>query len=297
MSIFKTNVSIENIQLDMLMTNDSFCSQGANSSDFHSHAHYELHYITSGSFSFKIGNQKYTFDENTLVLIAPKTYHRIYNDSLENSGTKISFELFITKSNKGKNLFDVYFPAFSNINEYIAIKTYLYEFYELQNAIRMCKGSELVYRINSLVTLIFFKMHDLICPQEDHKTVATDEMSYAPTEDDYIMISEILGFVSKYHTKPYTVSDYAKELHMSEKQINRITQKFMNSSLLGLVNSFKIKKAQTLIEEAVLNDESENTLTNISLSVGFQNYNYFYNQFKKYTGITPTGYINKLKNK
>lgn len=76
---------------------------------------------------------------------------------------------------------------------------------------------------------------------------------------------------------------------MTPEHVSRMYKKQTGVSLTDYINMYRIEKAKALLEE------TESSVSEIAVKVGYDNFTYFSTLFKKYVGITPNQY-RKLKN-
>ena len=78
-------------------------------------------------------------------------------------------------------------------------------------------------------------------------------------------------------------------LHMSQSSLYRKIKSLTGLSLTGFMRSIRLKKAA----EMILTQNEK--LSTVALSVGFNDYKYFRESFKKQFGCLPSEYKNKKK--
>jgi len=108
-------------------------------------------------------------------------------------------------------------------------------------------------------------------------------------EEDYI-ISYILDYVENNYTEDIYLNLFAEKLKLTPAYISSYFKSKMNVNLSDYINSFRIKKAVAMVEDAQ-NPMLKNK--EIAEKVGIQNINTFIRLFKKYTGYTPGDYRKK----
>lgn len=82
------------------------------------------------------------------------------------------------------------------------------------------------------------------------------------------------------------VSFYAKEIGVSSKTLNNVTQSIIHKSAKAFINEIVISKSKGLIINNPI------SLTEIAYQVGFEDPTNFFKYFRKYTGITPKQFRN-----
>lgn len=96
-------------------------------------------------------------------------------------------------------------------------------------------------------------------------------------------------FISKNLEKDLSRGNLAKEVYLSEDYLSRIFKTETGKSLTVYIAEERIKKAQ----EYLLN--SNLTVSQIALEVGYHNFSYFSKTFRDITGVTPNEYRNNKK--
>ena len=80
--------------------------------------------------------------------------------------------------------------------------------------------------------------------------------------------------------------DYAQELNISEKHLNRIVKNCLNKTSSSLIQERVLLEAKRMLMYSELN------VSEISTVLGFNESSYFIRFFKKKTGQTPLGFVN-----
>lgn len=85
-----------------------------------------------------------------------------------------------------------------------------------------------------------------------------------------------------------TLTDMAKEFHLSEPYVSRYIKEKSGKTFGELVTNARMKKARTLLRNSTM------TVENIAYAAGYQNVEHFNRQFKKKYNITPIEYRNTV---
>jgi YesN/AraC family two-component response regulator len=107
-------------------------------------------------------------------------------------------------------------------------------------------------------------------------------MGYKYTDNS--SLNEILEYINDNYEKPLELDECARQFHISPNYISRMFKKFTKVSFITYINNLKIKKALELLKDTDL------PIKEIAYKVGYNNLNYFYKNFKTYTGTTPKIY-------
>lgn len=95
---------------------------------------------------------------------------------------------------------------------------------------------------------------------------------------------EILLYLSDHMHERLSLPDVSSQFGFSPKYFSRFFKKSFDKTFIQYVNDLRIKKACELLHN------SNQSVMEISLNVGFKNLSYFIRQFKSATGRTPSQY-------
>ena len=107
-----------------------------------------------------------------------------------------------------------------------------------------------------------------------------------PAENEIITkrICGVLEYILKHYAENISTATLAKKWYVSEYYFCRFFKKATGQSPVNYINRTRVEKAAVLLKNT---DES---VTGISVKVGFDDVNYFSRTFKKYTGLSPSQY-------
>ncbi len=101
---------------------------------------------------------------------------------------------------------------------------------------------------------------------------------------------KIEKFVEENYSSQISAEDIANELYCSPSQVFKYTQKFFNLSPANYVNGIRLSKAE---KKLVLSNDN---VTQIATSVGFDDVSYFSKLFKLHFGYSPLNYRKQFGN-
>lgn len=102
-------------------------------------------------------------------------------------------------------------------------------------------------------------------------------------------IIKALHYIHEHYSTPIKLSTVANFIPMNESYLSSLFKIENGVSFKHYLNSYRIKQAIRLMK--LTND----SITDIALSVGFENTNYFSTVFKQYTGVSPSKYFSHQK--
>jgi len=89
------------------------------------------------------------------------------------------------------------------------------------------------------------------------------------------------------------LNDLAEALDLSRNHTSQVINEHFNLSFFDFVNRYRVEEATKLLPER---EEDGSTITQIAYEVGFNNRASFYKAFRKFKGISPSAYIERVKN-
>lgn len=99
---------------------------------------------------------------------------------------------------------------------------------------------------------------------------------------------QMLAYINEQHTA-VTLDMLSKKFNYSKSYISHMFKRESGYTLKEYCNLLKIEDAKVLLEE------SNTSVTNIALSVGYNNFSYFINTFKRITGETPLAWRKRTR--
>lgn len=97
-------------------------------------------------------------------------------------------------------------------------------------------------------------------------------------------------YFNEHYNQPIVIEDYARERGMTANWFIQSFRRITKFTPMQYILSLRITNAMNLI------DNTNYNMTEIALSIGYDNSMYFSRVFKKHTGLTPTEYKNRNKN-
>lgn len=98
------------------------------------------------------------------------------------------------------------------------------------------------------------------------------------------VVAQVLGAIQKNYAEEMSLKALGAQYHIHPVYLGQLFQKETGESFTEYVNKFRIEKAKELLKTTGLK------VHDIARQVGYWETGYFYKQFKKYVGISPTDY-------
>lgn len=271
-----------NFQLDneSFSSNIYWCRFSYNGYDswnyaFHSHSFYELHYCISGEavFQLKTG-EKIKISQNEFVIFPSKTMHSLDYVSKDFEKFVIGFDIKIKESEE-KSFFKTAFDNDMPLKNLSVSE-------EMQYAVAIILSQVLhkvpAYKlaINNLLTFVITEVARIISSDKNFNL-----LDY---EIEDFRLDILVRFMRDNIDLDLHTEDFAKEMNLSAKQINRLMKATYGMTVSEFFRMEKVKKIKTLLFTTDL------SLQDIAKNLGFSDEFSMGKTFKKVAGITPGAY-------
>ncbi|PFO06588.1 AraC family transcriptional regulator [Bacillus sp. AFS076308] len=104
-------------------------------------------------------------------------------------------------------------------------------------------------------------------------------------------IEETLYLLAQRMQETIRVEDLARSIGLSASRLSHLFKENTGESIVEVLNRMRIKQA------ALLLSHTNRNATEAAHDVGFQNYNHFTRQFRKYVGLTPSEFSQSVRSK
>lgn len=254
------------------------------------HSHSEIHfcYVVQGQVEFIVEQKRYVARKGEAVYIASRCIHmsRAYERGSFYMCFNIKPELLMSfiKSVDGRQYITRFLqnPEFSsfilqsNVDWQENILLLLKKIYRLYTEEKF--GYEL--QVASCLIEIWYMM--LLGNQNTILKGCQEE------NIDQFRIKKALQYIEEHYQEKITLGDMAKELNVSKEEICRIFKRNLKMTCMEYINNYRIMKSMDMLSYTKL------MVGEIGSKVGFDNFSYFSECFKKKVGCTPSAYRAKL---
>ena len=97
-------------------------------------------------------------------------------------------------------------------------------------------------------------------------------------------VSQILEFIASHHNQPLTSQSIAEHVGLHTNYAMNIFKRTMQMTIKQYITAMRINHARALLSD------TDRSILDISLTVGFNSSSRFYETFQTYIGLTPTQY-------
>ena len=116
--------------------------------------------------------------------------------------------------------------------------------------------------------------------QEIVETFADNILSHGNIKNREIM-KKAVSYISQHYNEPISLNYVANEVHLNPAYFSTLFKKEIGLSFKEYLNQVRIEESKRLLTN------SNFSIIDIAIAVGFEDQSYFSKVFKKYTGMTP----------
>ncbi|MBQ4145049.1 MAG: helix-turn-helix transcriptional regulator [Clostridia bacterium] len=227
----------------------------------HWHEHTELLYVMDGEMTVRCGDEMFELKKNDCIIINSNELHQGFGGHCRYGCIILSPEFF-----------DHQYYVFENkINDPV-ITDYMYKIFSNFNQL------EITLENKGYAHLAMFYLINNYCIKK------LDDLSYIRHFEKLDKINSTMKYIDDNYAGDITTEMLAGRLHISEGHFCHIFKEIVGKSAKEYLIEIRLQKATDLIRTTDL------TITEIALSCGFSDSNYFSRLFKKYIGHTPSTY-------
>lgn len=136
-------------------------------------------------------------------------------------------------------------------------------------------------KLVSLIQLLYIDLTRLYLEKDELKS--QESVRYL------IIVGELESLVESYYPSQKSASFYAEKLHISTKHLNRVLKAVLNRTTTQLITERVILEAKRLLVQ------SNDSLNEISVILGYREYAHFSKVFKNFTATTPLDFRKSYK--
>ena len=280
----ESSVQIENIKFHILIDLQSKRdgARPAHETLLHKHVFYEMFVCKKGEIGIKTDDGDILLSTKDIAIIPPTKPHVLKYTAPDTERYTISF---ICHKIGEKNRIDIYKKLARLINGDIRIFQNRPEF--ISEAEKIVKEAFSADGEKFLTAMHFL---ELFLKMANANTVINDDEAKKKeiTPNDIERMMKIDVILANRYLQKYSTQDYANELFISARQLDRIAIKRYGKSLHQLIVDRRFALAEQLLKSADL------TVEEVASSAGFTSSASLYREFKKRLGTTPTDFRKTL---
>ena len=244
----------------------------------HTHDFFHLAYVHRGQLSFLADDLDYPLTEGSLILLPPGVVHAVPEDA-HNLCTQYEV-LFRMADPELQGIFNTKKVLVLHKASHLE-PLFSYICMHYKNTQPVCAAS-----VDAFLRTILFSFLTGKTSSEEDSTGYVDAVGYSP------LIQRILSQVEKDSDQKYDLSNLARTLGFNKNYLCTAFHRETGTTISEYINYNRIRKILITLQYNGYNKDFP--LCEIADQYGYVNASYFNRVFKKYTGMTPTEFMNAL---
>ncbi|WP_252242710.1 AraC family transcriptional regulator [Clostridium sp. ZS2] len=256
----------------------------------HWHNEIELILVLSGEFNLKINTDSYTCKDGYIILINSGSLH--YFSTKENESSTWNSIVF-NMDQLNSNILDNCSVNFITpiINNEFKLPVIIHKDSLINNELK-CIILNIIDTYNSKyygfeleIKSLIFKYFSLLFK---FNLVKKKTNNTCLNEEKIEKIKIVLEYIQENYNKEIDINRLSAICHYNQSHFMRFFKKHTGKTCIQFIKNYRLEKAASLISNTDL------SITEISLEVGFTNISYFIRSFKEKYNTTPKGFKTRL---
>ncbi|WP_252237418.1 AraC family transcriptional regulator [Clostridium sp. ZBS17] len=252
----------------------------------HWHNEIELILVLSGEFNLKINTDSYTCKDGDIILINSGSLH--YFSTKENESSTWNSIVF-NMDQLNSNILDNCSVNFITpiINNEFKLPVIIHKDSLINNELK-CIILNIIDTYNSKyygfeleIKSLIFKYFSLLFK---FNLVKKKTNNTCLNEEKIEKIKIVLEYIQENYNKEIDINRLSAICHYNQSHFMRFFKKHTGKTCIQFIKNYRLEKAASLISNTDL------SITEISLEVGFTNISYFIRSFKEKYNTTPKGF-------
>ncbi len=240
------------------------------------HNFWEIVQIVDGQVTVTADDRIYNLDKNSVIFHKPMEFHKL--SAIGNCMPRLRIISF-TANGELINMFNNLCTTFNAEQSYM-FSDIVNQAAKWLDDCEVCSSADLQLRSQ----IVANKLENFLIELKLSEFQPTVQGSLTALELNF---QNILRVIHEHYEEDLNLDTIAQLCNMSVSNMKKIFHLFYDQGVMNYVRNLKIRKATQLLK-------SDLTICQISDRLGFDNQNYFSQVFKKYTGLSPREYRNKI---
>ncbi|QGQ94180.1 AraC family transcriptional regulator [Paenibacillus psychroresistens] len=291
-------VDIEtNEGLSLFPVNCVFRDSQLNQRHFHSHFGYELYFCMQGNGSFIAGDRLHTLERATLTIVRPMVLHHSKPDN------RIPFHRFVLAVEESylQRLFGDDEGEYEELN----VNENANQFRSLAQWIAKTDQDSCHLQLNPLQMLkakaTLEQLAQEIMKKQSHFPMMVKslmlqlfadlgrfhlESNKLRNESEGLkqLVERMLNYLITHYQETISLNRLCRQFSISRSYMYQIFKQYTGTTMNEFLVAYRINKAKDLLHNIA------DPITEIAISVGFNDISHFCHTFKRQTGVTPSQY-------
>ena len=254
--------------------------QISENSPFHYHPNYEMNFVITGHGIRYVGSNKETFEEDDLILLAPRIPHRWEDTS--NNQSNYSSLVFQWEEQFLGNALQIT-PELNNIQKLLDLSAKGIKFDRYISREIKKKQIDLLTLPPFEKFILLLQLLNELANAHEFKLLC-DDSSMMNNNIPNSRIKTVCEFIEKKYSEKITLADVASLVNMCEGAFSRFFSQTTNRPFFSFLNEYRSKMACKYLAE------TDMQVNEIGYACGYESLQFFYRQFGKYIKCTPQEY-------
>ncbi len=275
---------MKSVQIPYYAVNHSFDvvyrNQGTSSPVIpHTHNALEIYFTLTDLPDVLLNDTVSSIQRGSLIIIPPYTVHQLFNQSLTVYERYILSINTIWLSNvfaSHPELLQYAYPAGHpriitlSDDEQAVLCGYLQQFIRNHKQVSLHTYTDFFILLDQINTMV----------SKSDKQVYPTQLTISKSQE---MVNQIIAYLNEHILETLTLASIADHFYMNKDYLARLFKKHTHSTIGHYIAMQKISMAQGLLTDGL-------TVAQVQEKMGFSSYAYFFQFFKKMTGISPSHY-------
>lgn len=243
----------------------------------HRHTSYEFHYVADGDSVVTLDDGSFTVEKGQMYMTPPGVSHaQVGHQSGRYTEYSLNCDVLLRDDERSEQqalyqaLADAPCRPISDIQPLLAL---------FEEALQEAHDKKLGFQLTIRSIVKRLLIESIRRMSDERRYEGIDQFK----RTDYRFV-QIERYIQDNLHLPLRVADVAAHLHLSERQVNRIVQRYRAMSTKQLMSEMKLSAARHYLSGSDL------SVTDIAERLGFSSLYYFDQFFRKYMSRTPTSY-------
>lgn len=249
--------------------------------DWHWHPEVEFVLVEKGTAEFLVGSNRYILNAGEAIFINTQIIHRFESSASVIIPNMVFSPTLLAPENS--LIYRKYIkPVLASTAECVLISPEDEEQRTMLSTIRSVFALQESGNISELETVglimkLWGQLYEIVRTKYGPNSPKSSAQAQA-------QLQIMMQYIHKCYGRKITLDDIAKVVSISKSSVLNIFKSYLHTSPINYVLEYRLKRAAKLLSE------TENSVSDIAQTAGFENVGYFCRKFKALFGVTPKEY-------
>ncbi|MDO6460678.1 AraC family transcriptional regulator [Granulosicoccaceae sp. 1_MG-2023] len=249
---------------------------------WHYHDEYELHLITASQGKVFVGDYIGHFSPGHLVLTGPRLPHNWISTDLPEEGL-VTRDRVVQFADEPLRRASSSIPELSELFPLLERARHGVEFFGVSEI-----ADKLMQQIREQTGLqrlsLFLELMRHLNDHSEYRLLSGAQLQSFEDDDSLDLLNQVVDFLSANYTGSFSMAEVAEQFGMTPSRFSRYFRQGTGNTFTDFVNRLRINRACQLLME------TDQYISTICYSVGFNNVANFNRRFLEVKGVTPSDF-------